>query len=625
MPNSSKKQKILASFQFKLFIVFTLLTAIATTVLSLLYISSEIKEKRLHAAENAELLARQLAVSVRLPLYAENAGMLQQIVEEAVKAPEIQRVVVSNVAGRILAQCGAPSSGAGDILVKTIEVRSDSKTLSAESAITAETSGVDSLIGYVRLERDLKSLKNLIRDVVIKVTGVAIFFWLSVTLLCFIVLRQVTRSFNALVAGVEKMRQGDYDSRIDIVCRDEAGRVGISINQLAETLRQREDENKRLHSELVLAEQVARDSEKSIKNLLNGLPVGIIWSDKDSGIEYLNHFMAERFDLEIGHVCTVIEWLPLVIPDEDELKKVIQSRNAAIACEECQNCTDINTVEARMTARDGSLCNIILSNRIINGKIIDLLVDVTERELLQNQLVRLAKLESLGILGAGIAHNFNNVLTGVIGYITYAQKFLEQPHKAYEPLGLAVSASQRASELARQLMAFARGGPPDKKPLNVEKIVLESTLLAVIGTQIHHTLEAAPSVHLVNADASQLNQAFSCIAINAVQAMPTGGRLDIKIGNCRHEADNILGLPSGDYVEVSFEDNGCGIPEENWKNIFVPYFTTKSNVGSGLGLATTHTIISGHGGAITFKSMAGVGTKFTIYLPALLTGEEQSA
>jgi signal transduction histidine kinase len=265
----------------------------------------------------------------------------------------------------------------------------------------------------------------------------------------------------------------------------------------------------------------------------------------------------------------------------------------------------------------------MLSNRTINNKIIDLLIDVTDRELLQNQLVRLAKLESLGILGSGIAHNFNNVLTGVIGYITYAQKFLEKPHKAFESLELAVSASHRASELAKQLMAFARGGAPDKKPLALEKLVMESTLLAVIGTQTHHSLQVAPLLHLVNGDASQLHQAFSCIAINAVQSMPTGGRLIIKIENSRLETGNCLGLPRGDYVEISFEDKGCGIPEENRQNIFVPYFTTKSNVGSGLGLATTHTIISGHGGAITFRSIVGAGTTFTIYLPAFEVKEGQ--
>jgi signal transduction histidine kinase len=174
-------------------------------------------------------------------------------------------------------------------------------------------------------------------------------------------------------------------------------------------------------------------------------------------------------------------------------------------------------------------------------------------------------------------------------------------------------------------MAFARGGVPDKKPLALEKVVLESTLLAVIGTQTHHSLQVAPSIHMVSADSSQLHQAFSCIAINAVQSMPKGGRLIIKIDNCRLETGNPFGLPRGDYVEILFEDQGHGIPEENWKNIFVPYFTTKANVGSGLGLATTHTIISGHGGTITFKSAVGEGTTFTVYLPALAIKEDQDS
>lgn len=621
MPKPPSTQKLFASFQFKLFLVFTLLTLVMTSVLSIIYITNQIKEKRNHADESVDLLSRQLAVSVRLPLYAENNLLLAQIIEEVVKTPEIGKIVISTRDGRVLAQAGSLSESA-DKLVKTTAVDSNPMALSPETAITAENPEAAVVIGYVRLERDMGGLKSMIRNMVINVTVISLLFWLSVTVLCFLVLRKVTSSFNALVHGVEKMCLGDYQSRISIVSRDEPGRVGMAINQLAETLWQREEENQRLHSKLIQAEQMARENERSIKNLLDSLPVGIIWSGRDGKIQYANNFLVERFGLDSNAACTAPEWFKRVTPDEENVRRITESRSA-VMLEDGEDCAGIISYEARMTATDGSERSIILSTRTINNKIVDLLIDVTDRELLQNQLLKIAKLESLGVLAAGIAHNFNNVLTGVMGYITYAQKFLENSHKSFEPLELAVSASQRAAELAKQLMAFARGGAPDKKPVALEKLVMESTLLAVIGTQTHHSLQVAPQLHMVNADASQLHQAFSCIAINAVQSMPSGGRLIIRLDNCRLEAGNNLGLPRGEYVEILFEDQGGGIPEENRKNIFVPYFTTKANVGSGLGLATTHTIISGHGGTITFRSIVGEGTTFTIYLPALEKTDNQ--
>ncbi|RQW87987.1 MAG: PAS domain S-box protein [Geobacter sp.] len=246
--------------------------------------------------------------------------------------------------------------------------------------------------------------------------------------------------------------------------------------------------------------------------------------------------------------------------------------------------------------------------------------DITKQEMLQEQVLKNQKLESLGVLAGGIAHDFNNILTGIMGNISFARMFLDNSHKAYRPLEAAEKASGRAARLAQQLLTFAKGGAPIKKKTSLRPLVEECLSLVLRGTNVHGVLDIAESISTIEADEGQLGQVINNIIINAVQAMPGGGQITVQARNLTLSSENNQGLPAGRYVKLSFTDEGCGIKDEDRKKVFDPYYTTKPG-GSGLGLASSHSIISRHNGCIEIESCTNKGTTVSFYLPSLESGD----
>ena len=282
----------------------------------------------------------------------------------------------------------------------------------------------------------------------------------------------------------------------------------------------------------------------------------------------------------------------------------------------------VKNMEFRLRRRDGALRTgqISLRSIEINGEqcLLGITRDVTEHECLQNELIKAQRLESISVLAGGIAHNFNNVLTGVIGYISYAKKHLEDPGKVLQILESAENASHRAAGLARQLLTFSQGSIPVRKPVSVETLVEESVSLFLSGSNVKGTIACA-SHQTIHADSQQISQAFNNIVLNALHAMPDGGTLAVRVDDLTLDENNRYSLQPGNYVKIVFVDSGCGIGKDDLIKVYDPYFTTKDS-GTGLGLSTTHSIISKHGGLIDIASEVGKGTGVTILLPS--TAEE---
>lgn len=244
-------------------------------------------------------------------------------------------------------------------------------------------------------------------------------------------------------------------------------------------------------------------------------------------------------------------------------------------------------------------------------------IKIAEERLKHEELLfRTQKLESLGVLASGIAHDFNNILTGIVGNITLAKMFLDETHKSFKPLGSAEQAALRAATLSTQLLTFAKGGAPVKKPVSLSPVIEESVSLALHGANVNCLVQLSDVLWTVEADEGQLSQVFNNIIINAAQAMPNGGTLIVGAENVTLTAGDNQELPPGAYVKITFADEGCGMSDAIQRKIFDPYFTTKPS-GSGLGLATVHSIVSKHGGHIDLRSAVGIGTVFSIYLPSL--------
>jgi PAS domain S-box-containing protein len=238
--------------------------------------------------------------------------------------------------------------------------------------------------------------------------------------------------------------------------------------------------------------------------------------------------------------------------------------------------------------------------------------DVTLRRKLEDEMNRMQRLESLSLLAGGIAHDFNNFLTAIIGNIGHA---LKARGDQIECLAAAQDAATRARDVTRQLLTFAVGGAPVKKTASLLAVAREAAAFCLRGTGVASVIRDAPGLSLVEIDEGQMGQVFSNLFINAAEAMPAGGQIEVEADVVDFDAVRSLPLPPGRYVRMSVTDHGAGIPPDVLPRIFDPYFTTK-NRGSGLGLATVHSIVKRHGGHIEVRSEPSRGSTFTIYLPA---------
>lgn len=241
--------------------------------------------------------------------------------------------------------------------------------------------------------------------------------------------------------------------------------------------------------------------------------------------------------------------------------------------------------------------------------------DVTDRKRAAEELLKFAKLESIGVLAGGIAHDFNNILTAILGNISLARLYVKPDDKAFQRLKEAERAGVRARDLIQQLLTFSKGGSPIKRIASIPNLVRESCEFALRGSNVRCEFEIADDVWAADVDEVQISQVLGNIVINADQAMPQGGSIHVTARNVDVTAQSGLPLPPGKYIQISISDYGVGIPAEILPNIFDPYFTTKSE-GSGLGLATAYSIMKGHGGRLTVESEVDKGSMFHIYLPA---------
>lgn len=241
--------------------------------------------------------------------------------------------------------------------------------------------------------------------------------------------------------------------------------------------------------------------------------------------------------------------------------------------------------------------------------------DVSDEARTAEELLKASKLESLGILAGGIAHDFNNILTVIIGNISIAKMQTPASSAASTRLDEAEKASLKARDLTLQLLTFAKGGAPIKQTASITELLRDTAAFVLHGSNAQCIFDLEPNLWPVEVDEGQISQVIDNLVINAVQAMPKGGRILVSSRNVTLEANSGLQLPAGKYVQACVQDEGTGIPSEILPKIFDPYFTTKTS-GSGLGLATSYSIVRNHNGLMTVQSNVGEGTIFKVYLPA---------
>ncbi len=240
--------------------------------------------------------------------------------------------------------------------------------------------------------------------------------------------------------------------------------------------------------------------------------------------------------------------------------------------------------------------------------------DITEKMRMEQELNKTQKLESLGVLAGGIAHDFNNLLTSIISNIEVAAKDIPSGERSRYRLEEAVRSALNARNLTQQLLTYSKGGKPVKEPTDLGDLLRKTIEFTLTGTNVRAEYRIADDLRRINADHFQIEQVINNLVINAVQAMPEGGKIFVRASNSdryyqSHDREDGRG-----FIKVKIIDQGPGIPAEILGKIFDPFFTTKDN-GTGLGLSTVQSIVKNHGGFIDVESEPGLGTSFIVHLP----------
>ncbi len=365
-------------------------------------------------------------------------------------------------------------------------------------------------------------------------------------------------------------------------------------------------------------EEQLRESESKFRSLAEQTLVGI-YIVQNHVFKYVNPRLAEMFGYPAEEIIDSKGPRDLTVPEDRHIIEQAAERQAS---------TDlsISHYEARGLKKSGDIIHaeIFGSRAYYLGRpaIIGIVLDVTEKKKLENQLRQAQKMEAIGQLTSGIAHDFNNILSAIIGYASLLQMKMtpDDPQRLYVDQILA--GTDRAASLTRSLLTFSRKQLTNLQPVNINENIrkVETLLLRTIGEDIDLRSELAPGDLIVNADAGQIDQVLMNLATNARDAMQQGGVLSIETSVV--ESDELGAGSAGDgkqrYVRILVTDTGVGMDEKTREKIFEPFFTTKDlGRGTGLGLSMVYGIIKQHNGDIRCYSEPGTGTTFKIYLPLL--------
>lgn len=367
--------------------------------------------------------------------------------------------------------------------------------------------------------------------------------------------------------------------------------------------------------------EALRSSEELNRGIVNSAPIGIMFIDTEGNIVYENPAMAR--------IASGQEFYPSSI-----LGKRFQDiserngRQAGEAFSELMAGRTVYKLEIDYQTETGSLLTLEIHGAPRKGSAGEIIgavlmcYDLTKFRSIEGQLRQAQKMEAIGTLAGGIAHDFNNLLTGIMGNVELALMRLQYGEGIDENLDNIRKSSKRAAELTSQLLAFGRRRMEQPKATDLVQCIREAIKLVrrTISPLIEISIDTGEALKVIFADEGQMNQMLMNLMINACNAMPEGGILTINTENFEidDEFSSIRAdVEPGDYVKLTLNDTGIGIPPENLNRIFEPFFTTKDvGKGTGLGLAMVYGIVKGHKGWIEVESKIGVGTSFYVYLPA---------
>jgi len=368
------------------------------------------------------------------------------------------------------------------------------------------------------------------------------------------------------------------------------------------------------------AEETLRASQQIIEGIINAIPVRVFWKDKNlvylgcNAIFARDAGFADAKDV-IGKDDYQMGWRDQAEKYRGDDRQVIESGCSKLSIEEPQTTPEGNTITI-LTSK--------IPLRSSKGEISGVLgtyMDITERKRLEARLFQSQKMETVGKLAGGIAHEFNSILTAIIGQSELLLNDLPPGNPLRKNAAEIGKAADRAATLTRQLLAYGRKQILQPQILDLNSILagMEGTLRHLLGCSTVMNIAAFPGLKSVKADAGQIEQVIMNMVFNARDAMPNGGQLTLETSNVSFDQESVDRYPElkpGDYVMLAITDTGAGMSEEIKAHVFEPFFTTKGvGQGTGLGLSTCYGIIKQSGGHISVYSEPGRGATFKIYLP----------
>ena len=378
------------------------------------------------------------------------------------------------------------------------------------------------------------------------------------------------------------------------------------------------------------ARATLRATEASFATLVEHAPVGIYRSSPEGRFLSVNAAVVRMLGYESAADVLGLDMARDVYADAAERQRLVER--------DTYSDRQYDSVEATWKRRDGRLLTVQLSVRAVRNRAGQVeyyetfVRDVTDQRRLQQQVLQSQKMEAVGRLAGGIAHDFNNLLTVITSYSDLLLEDLAPGDAKRDDLEQVRKAADGAAALTRQLLAFSRQQVVEPRVVSLNTVVegLQKILRRVIGEDIELTTTLAPDLGAVRADVGQLEQVLMNLAVNARDAMPTGGRLTVETANVEHDPDYAREREAAavrQFAMLAVSDTGCGMDEATKARIFEPFFTTKEpGKGTGLGLATVYGIVKQAGGFIWVYSEPGQGTSFKIYLPEVdATAERTTA
>lgn len=439
--------------------------------------------------------------------------------------------------------------------------------------------------------------------------------------------------FVAFITPIAMRIAGDFrhSIRLTLQNRNLQEKLKADANNLLakeEELSKQRKRQSALQTQKAHVDEKLKDADEDRLLLLDAVQEGIFGINNVGSITFINKSALELLDLEEDEVIGMSA-TKLICPVQDSAESATQANKAILTSYLIGRPAEL--LSSAFTKKDGSLIPVRFSSEPIEkaGKIIGAVVsftDTTSQREMENMLIQSQKMEAIGRLTGGVSHDFNNLLTVIMGNLQFLQNQLVGNEKALTLVSKVMNAAKNGAELNSRLLSFSREQALITRPVDIDDMLTEmhEFLDRILGEDIDLSLNLNEPDCIAMTDRNQLENGILNLCVNAKDAMPNGGKLSISAKTVRLSGSHLgnednEGLQ--DYVELTVTDNGTGIPLDIQKKIFEPFFTTKDkDQGTGLGLSTTYGFLRQSGGNITVDSILGEGTTFRLFLP--ITGEQ---